>query len=300
MSIVSASGNIVFLWLVNEPLLHLNRPNTLFLEDLTCADEHKEAEYGVNEVFFLSRHVASSGTLSLTVHPIGIPWLLDSTTSGGIPGKCSPPNRRISSLFRSILGETKFRNLENKYQVTLEATHHGPHVDLPTCFVEIGSSENEWSDADAGDILADCLAKEFEFTHQQPPLEVDSNTNIVVISIGGGHYVPKMNDLAKLGPGIHIGHCLTTYALEANLKGEVAEQLVPGGWKQIISEAVHSTRISFPEGNFVCVVDKKAFVAKHCKMITEFLDNDLHIPWAHKVSDIKKQWESISMMKVLK
>jgi len=39
---------------------------------------------------------------------------------------------------------------------------------------------------------------------------------------------------------------LTTYALEANLKGEVAEQLVPGGWKQIISEAVHSTRISFP------------------------------------------------------
>jgi len=195
MSIVSASGNIVFLWLVNEPLLHLNRPNTLFLEDLTCADEHKEAEYGVNEVFFLSRHVASSGTLSLTVHPIGIPWLLDSTTSGGIPGKCSPPNRRISSLFRSILGETKFRNLENKYQVTLEATHHGPHVDLPTCFVEIGSSENEWSDADAGDILADCLAKEFEFTHQQPPLEVDSNTNIVVISIGGGHYVPKMNDL---------------------------------------------------------------------------------------------------------
>jgi len=54
------------------------------------------------------------------------------------------------------------------------------------------------------------------------------------------------------------------------------------------------------EGHFVCLVDKKAFVAKHCKMITEFLDNDLHIPWAHKVSDIKKQWESISMMKVLK
>jgi len=51
---------------------------------------------------------------------------------------------------------------------------------------------------------------------------------------------------AKLGPGIQIGHCLTTYALEANLKGEVLDQLVPGGWQQIISEAVHSTRISFP------------------------------------------------------
>ena len=28
--------------------------------------------------------------------------------------------------------------------MTLEATHHGPYVNLPTCFAEIGSSENEW------------------------------------------------------------------------------------------------------------------------------------------------------------
>jgi len=193
MSIVSASGNKVFLWLVNEPLLQLNNPNMLFLADLTCADETKEVQYCVNEVVFLSRHVASSGTLSLTVHPIGIPWLLDNTLSGGIPGKCSPPNRRISSIFRSILHETKFRSFENKFQVTLEATHHGPYVDLPACFVEIGSSENEWSDTDAGNILADCLAEELELEKQRESLETD--TNIVVISIGGGHYVPKINDL---------------------------------------------------------------------------------------------------------
>jgi len=35
----------------------------------------------------------------------------------------------------------------------------------------------------------------------------------VLILIGGGHYVPKMNDALRLGKGIHAGHMLATYTL---------------------------------------------------------------------------------------
>ena len=217
-SIQTLLGNTVYLWLINEPLLHLNDIPNLFSSDISSI--HEECAQ-LTDIIFLSRHAASSGTLSLTVHPIGIPWMVDSSTVGGIPGKCSPPNPRISSLYRSLLREVKLHDVGSKYQVSLEATHHGPYVGLPACFVEIGSTEREWGDDEAGLIWSQCLAKEFKFpppnisststiasssTTSAPitvdqedlsleELDNDGKNNVVVISIGGGHYVPKMNDL---------------------------------------------------------------------------------------------------------
>jgi len=204
-SIQTLLGNTVYLWLINEPLLHLNDVPTLFSDDFSSINEECTQ---LTDIVFLSRHAAASGTLSLTVHPIGIPWMVDSSTVGGIPGKCSPPNPRISSLYRSLLREVKLHDVGSKYQVTLEATHHGPYVGLPACFVEIGSTEREWGDEEAGLIWSQCLAKEFKFppptlsstaiaTEESRPEELDNHgeNDIVVISIGGGHYVPKINDL---------------------------------------------------------------------------------------------------------
>lgn len=194
------NGGNVYMWVVNEPLLHINHADRLFSDSLEA-----KLSAPITEIVFLSRHVAASGTLSLTVHPIGIPWLADASNSGGIPFKCSPPSTRISSILRSLVQETKRREGSNRYQVTLEATHHGPYVQLPACFVEIGSTENEWSDAEAGSIWAKCLGDEFllpakaatarsiEPEKESPSTSLSKKT--VVVSIGGGHYVPKMNDL---------------------------------------------------------------------------------------------------------
>jgi D-aminoacyl-tRNA deacylase len=44
----------------------------------------------------------------------------------------------ISSL-AFITGLTLLLGMQDQFEVTLEATHHGPHVDLPACFVEIGA-----------------------------------------------------------------------------------------------------------------------------------------------------------------
>jgi len=159
----------------------------------------------------------------------GIPWQTCSELSGGIPGRCSPPNPRISSLYRTLLAETKRLDLSSRFEVTLEATHHGPYVSLPTCFVEIGSTEPDWEVPEAGSVWADCLAlnlelddnsSQDEFTIQvvetnsanySNPISTVSDISaspngnstalpsrgVAVIIIGGGHYVPKANDMVS-------------------------------------------------------------------------------------------------------
>lgn len=199
---VSINNDYLVMWTVNIPLLDLNYPNEIFKQ--VCS------KYEPMEIIFLSRHSAASGLVSLTVHPIGIPWMMDTSRSGGIAGKCSPPNLRIASLYRDILRETKINEMEKEFLITLEATHHGPYSELPACFVEIGSSEVDWNNPIAGDLWAKCLAKHFGMRGSNTTelgkeditsVEQDFSKNdcIVLITIGGGHYVPKMNDLVSYG-----------------------------------------------------------------------------------------------------
>lgn len=35
--------------------------------------------------------------------------MAEAGQSGGLPGRCSPPNRRIAELYRALLAETKLR-----------------------------------------------------------------------------------------------------------------------------------------------------------------------------------------------
>jgi len=63
----SLIGDSVFLWLQNLPLLRLDFPDKIFKDSLT--DEFRSTQ--IDEIIFLSKHAAASGTKSLTVHPIG-------------------------------------------------------------------------------------------------------------------------------------------------------------------------------------------------------------------------------------
>ena len=173
----------------NESLLKLDNPHTLVP---LLSEEEKSA---FDEVIFLSRHSAASGVASLTVHPIGVAWLKDDECEkyGGRGGRCSPPSSRIGRIYRNLLSETKRRGLEKTFEVTMEATHHGPYCDKPTCFVEIGSDEKTWPNEEAAKVWADLLAEEIQRE------EDETSDGLVVAMLGGGHYVPKMNDCARFG-----------------------------------------------------------------------------------------------------
>jgi D-tyrosyl-tRNA(Tyr) deacylase len=177
----------LFFWIVDHPLLTLNYPNVHFqnlltnyyfpigtpASSLSLSEEnrmknqiHSKEDLLIDNVFFVSKHAAASGTVSLTVHPIGIPHLKESGRNGGIAGRCSPPNPHIGSLYRSIYQQTKGQveagvEEASQFTISLEATHHGPFVEIPTCFVEIGSTMEQWSHPTAGRLWSKCLGEYF-------------------------------------------------------------------------------------------------------------------------------------------
>ena len=98
----------------------------------------RESSLKLRNIIFLSRHKAASGKPSLTVHPIGN-W--GDADYGGIKGKVTPAS---SDIMTSLLREIK-KNQLNGYDVCFEATHHGPLLETPTIFLEIGSTEKQLS-----------------------------------------------------------------------------------------------------------------------------------------------------------
>ena len=57
-------------------------------------------------MIFLSKHSAASGTRSLTVHPIGIPWS-QHKNRGDMEARVEKPHSHISHLYRKVYSEIK-------------------------------------------------------------------------------------------------------------------------------------------------------------------------------------------------
>jgi D-tyrosyl-tRNA(Tyr) deacylase len=164
-----------------------------------------------------------------------------------------------------------------------------------THIFEIGSTEAEWGIPEAGKIWADCLLKHLKIRSVSDGIssscvpDLVNSDGVVMVSIGGGHYVPKMNDVARYGPGMYTGHSLATYALQRHLDGTHRDP-IEGGWQHIIKEAIESTKVAHSNAQLIVLLDKKAFVSEHKKSIISYLEES-GIKWTHKVADVKKLWE---------
>lgn len=111
------------------------------------------------------------------------------------------------------LREISKRNDTTEYGVSFEVTHHGPYLETPTMFIEIGSEETHWGDEHAADILADVI------------LSMDKeDDNPVVIGVGGGHYAPRFTELA-LTKKVSIGHMVPAYQLKDSSDDEISEMI---------------------------------------------------------------------------
>ena len=104
----------------------------------------------------------------------------------------------------------------------------------------------------------------------------------MLVTLGGGHYAPRANQLASL-EGVWLGHMLATYALpfEQGPDGEVG-----GRWKQSICAALDATRRAFPEGTIVCSMDKKAFKGWQRQAVRELLNSeDVPLLTTHQIKE---------------
>ena len=172
---------------------------------VTIPGEHIHAEHidetarrfgaKVDEVVFMSRHTAASGRPTLTVHPIGN---YKQAEFGGESGKLV---RSAPASMTDSLRKIKALNDIPDYGVSFEVTHHGPYLETPTYYIEIGSDESRWGDMDAAKILASVL------------LDPGQTEGVSAIGVGGGHYAPRFTEVA-LKHRINIGHMVPNYQME--------------------------------------------------------------------------------------
>lgn len=142
-----------------------------------------DAYFNPSAYVFLSRHRAESGIPSLTVHTTGN--FTSEEYLGGRPREIGWINPDLQKNYMIALNRRK--NQLEGYQITIEATHHGPtSLRRPVLFVELGSSEKNWGDEHAGKMIGDAL---MEAIAERKTWEK------VAIAFGGTHYPEKLNKL---------------------------------------------------------------------------------------------------------
>jgi D-aminoacyl-tRNA deacylase len=129
------------------------------------------------------------------------------------------------SISNSIMQSTcllKLKELLKPLKLTklavLEATHHGPSINSPCLFLEIGSTEEEYNNKEYCIILAktaNYLKENYE--------TINKKKCISAIGIGGGHYSYEFSKLVS--EELSIGHICPKYNLK-NLSFEMFRQMV--------------------------------------------------------------------------
>lgn len=202
-------------YLVEEDILH---EENLDLEKINKYDF----------IIFASKHEAEKGKKTLSIHAPGN-WRF--AKFGGKKYKAGKTSSQFMKQFFEKLHKNKEEYNLKDYEVTMEATHHGPLIEKPSAFVEMGPTENEWKDRRACFVLGKTIFDVINSLKENP-----YNEN--AIAIGGPHYCPNFNKI-QLKSNFAISHVIPSYVfpleksmvLEATEKTEEEIDFVLLDWK---------------------------------------------------------------------
>lgn len=165
------------------PIIELKK-ETVYSEDIS---EKKYPELrSIDFLVFASTHKSEKKFPSLCLHAPGN-W--KDANLGGKSGKiCKTSSYILKYLFKELNKNAEM--IKSKYNITLEVTHHGPFIDIPCCFIELGSSMDEWNDLIASKIIAKTILSLRDF-------KKEDYSWIPAIGIGGPHYAPNFNKIQE-------------------------------------------------------------------------------------------------------
>jgi D-aminoacyl-tRNA deacylase len=240
----------------NNPIFQVNN-NKKIIKIYTINSEliftdNLDKEINADIFIFISKHKAKEERASLTAHSIG------NFGKAMVGGKENTLCISPSFLLKNVLVELN-KNVENTdYEATVEATHHGPFLEKPVLFLELGSNEKHWNDKEGGNIVSKSLMKaleKFNFNNYEPNNDTknelegkieksngklinNENDNIETLNnedsfgstlvIGGSHYNHVANK-AMLQTGYAVGHICPKYNF-INLNEEMLRQ----AWEKTI------------------------------------------------------------------
>ncbi|MFA5365097.1 MAG: D-aminoacyl-tRNA deacylase [Candidatus Bathyarchaeia archaeon] len=178
--------------------LHNKQTKLVFTNNEIVNTQFLENQFKPELLIFLSRHSSAAGIPTLSVHT---PGNLADAQYGGKPRTVSvAPAKAMRSALQEMAKQAKTKNLQ--YEVSYECTHHGPSLDTPSMFVELGSSPEQWTDLNAAQAVAHAAVAAVS---EQPNCAVK-------LGIGGPHYNTKFTKLA-LTTHVAFGHMIPKYAL---------------------------------------------------------------------------------------
>ena len=199
-------------------------------------------------VVFISRHSSVSGTPTLSVHTSGN---LGEAELGGLTRRVSvsPANAMRDAL--NAMMEFK-EEMRLSYEVSYECTHHGPSLNMPTMFAELGSSPKQWNDLKAAEAVAHATMKAIS--------KFDKSHAKAVLGVGGLHYNNKFTRIA-LESEMAFGHIIPKYAI-SYIDVEILRQCVDKTLEKV---------------EFV-VLDWKGIKGEHKSKLVEMLE-EIGIPF---------------------
>lgn len=191
---------------------------SIYLEEI---DKKLEGDF----IIFATTHRGKNPRM-LSVHAPGN-W--GKAELGGKPGKVCMTSANVLKIFFKELNE----NLPEGWSSTMEVTHHGPLIQKPCLFIEIGSNEEDWKNKEAGKAIANTIKNAIEKSKENKEF-------IPAIAIGGPHYCPNFNKV-QLNSKYAISHIIPEYALpltkemlkEAVSKTQEKVKIVIIDWKGI-------------------------------------------------------------------
>jgi D-aminoacyl-tRNA deacylase len=169
-------------------------------EESVKAQDLPDSFPNANLLVFISRHSSQSGRPTLSVHT---PGNFGNAELGGLPRTLSVSSASfMQNSLKALMHYKETLNLN--YEVSFECTHHGPSLNVPTVFVELGSSPEQWGDLRAAEAVAhSAMSAIASFT---------APTCSAVLGIGGTHYNQRFTFMALMGEA-SFGHMIPKHAV---------------------------------------------------------------------------------------
>lgn len=157
--------------------VHVSNKSLLHLEDL---DEN----YPDSIAFiFLSKHRSQTGIPTLTCHCTGN---YAGNPYGGNPRELAIAHPYLQKQYLKTI--VTLGTLIPEYDIVIESSHHGPtSLKKPVLFIEVGSTENQWTDRNSTSAVCESILKVIE--------NGVGSCEKVAIGLGGTHYPMKFNKI---------------------------------------------------------------------------------------------------------
>jgi D-tyrosyl-tRNA(Tyr) deacylase len=202
-------------------------------------------EINIDSIIFLSKHSTKNiiKNKCITVHAIG------NYSKAELGGKDFTLVENDPILIRSILLELKsnkkrYTNIK-EYEIKQEATHHGPYIDKPALFYEIGSCREDWKNKNVSKFMIKILLNIIKNYNSK---EIKKKNNwLEVVGVGGSHYCTKFNRYSfNKNNKYCFGHIVPNYALKdfkKNKKILIPQVLNKSNSKIILTESLKEYKI---------------------------------------------------------